>query len=79
IFKDLGFDTLKDIEPVSTLGISPLVLVTNVATPARDLKELLALARAKRGELTYGSMGNGTAVHLTGVMLATEGNVELKH
>lgn len=79
IFKDLGFDTLKDIEPISTLASSPLVLVSNPALPARDIKELLALAKAKKGELTYGSMGNGTVVHLTGVLLAMEGHVELKH
>lgn len=79
IFKDLGFDTLKDIEPISTLGSSPLVLVTNAGVPARDLKELLALAKAKSGQLTYGSMGNGTVVHLTGVMLNMEGNVDIQH
>jgi tripartite-type tricarboxylate transporter receptor subunit TctC len=79
VFKDLGFDTLKDIEPITTLASSPLVLVSNPALPAKDVKELLTLARSKKGELTYGSMGNGTVVHLTGVMLALEGNVELKH
>lgn len=79
IFKDLGFDTLKDIEPITTLASSPLMLVANPQLPARDVKELLQLARAKKGEVTYGSMGNGTVVHLTGVMLAKEGGVELKH
>jgi tripartite-type tricarboxylate transporter receptor subunit TctC len=79
VFKDLGFDTLKDIEPITTLGSTALVLVVNPALPVKDLKELLELARAKKGEVTYGSMGNGTAVHLTGVMLAMEGNVDLKH
>ena len=79
IFKDLGFDTLKDIEPITTLASSPLVLVASPTLPVKDVKELLELARAKKGELTYGSMGNGTAVHLTGVMLAQEGRVELMH
>ena len=79
VFKDLGFDTLKDIEPVTTLVSSPAVLVANPALPAKDIKELLQLARSRKGELTYGSMGNGTTVHLTGVLLALEGNVELTH
>lgn len=79
VFKDLGFDTLKDVEPITTLASSPLVLVANPALPAKDVRELLQLARSKRGDLTYGSMGNGTVVHLTGVLLAMEGNVELKH
>ena len=79
VFKDLGFDTLKDIEPVTTLVSSPAVLVANPALPAKDIKELLQLARSRKGELTYGSMGNGTTVHLTGVLLALEGNVDLTH
>lgn len=79
IFKDLGFDTLKDVEPITVLGSSPLVLVVNAALPAKDLKELLALAKSKNGQLTFGSMGNGTVVHLTGVMLNMEGNVDIKH
>jgi hypothetical protein len=79
IFKDLGFDTLKDIEPVSRVGSSPLVLVTNAALPAKDLREVLGIARTKSRELTFGSMGNGTVVHLTGVLLNLEGNVDIKH
>ena len=79
VFKDLGFDTLKDIEAVTTLASSPALLVANPALPAKDINELLQLARSRKGELTYGSMGNGTTVHLTGVLLAMEGNVELTH
>ena len=79
VFKDLGFDTLKDIEAVTTLASSPALLVANPALPAKDINELLQLARSRKGELTYGSMGNGTTVHLTGVLLALEGNVELTH
>lgn len=79
VFKELGFDTLKDIEPVTTLASSPLMLVATPQLPAKDVRELLQFAKAKKGEVTYGSMGNGTVVHLTGVMLAKEGNVDLKH
>ena len=79
VYKDLGYDTLKDIEPITTLASSPLVLVANPALPAKDIKELMQLAKARKGELNYGSMGNGTAPHLTGVLLALEGNVDLKH
>lgn len=79
VFKDLGFDSLKDIQPITTLGSSPLVLVASPNLPAKDLQELLALAKSRKGEMTYGSMGNGTVVHLTGVMLAEEGRADLKH
>jgi tripartite-type tricarboxylate transporter receptor subunit TctC len=79
VYKDLGFDSLKDIHPIGTIGSTPLVLAVNPNVPARDLKELLALARAKPGTLTYGSAGNGTVLHLAGVLLTSEGNVDIKH
>ena len=79
VYKDIPYDTLKDIQPIVTLGSTPLVLVTNPNVPAKDLKELLALARAKPGSLTYGSAGNGTVLHLAGVLLTSEGKVDIKH
>ena len=77
--KDLPYDSLKDIAPISIIGNTPLVLVTNATFPAKDLQELLALAKAKPGTLTYGSAGAGSVVHLAGVLLASEGNVDIKH
>ena len=79
IYKDIPFDSMKDIQPISTIGSTPLVLVTNPSLPAKDLKELLALARSKPGALTYGSAGNGTVLHLAGVLLTSEGKVDIKH
>jgi tripartite-type tricarboxylate transporter receptor subunit TctC len=79
IYKDLPFDSIKDIQPISTIGSTPLVLVTNPQVPAKDLKSLLALARSKPGSLTYGSAGNGTVLHLAGVLLTSEGQVDIKH
>ena len=79
VYKDIPFDSIKDIQPISTIGSTPLVLVTNPAVPAKDLKELLALARSKSGVMTYGSAGNGTVLHLAGVLLTSEGQVDVKH
>ena len=79
IYKDLPYDSLKDIQPIGTIGSTPLVLVTNPAVPAKDLKELLALAKGKPGNMTYGSAGNGTVLHLAGVLLTSEGQVDIKH
>ncbi|MCE9661025.1 MAG: tripartite tricarboxylate transporter substrate binding protein [Burkholderiales bacterium] len=79
IRKDLPYDSLKDITPISIIGNTPLVLVTNPAFPAKDLPELLALAKAKPGGLTYGSAGAGTVLHLAGVLLVSEGNVDIRH
>lgn len=79
VYKEMPFDSIKDISPITTLGNTPLVLVTNPNVPAKDLKELLALARAKPGTLTYGSAGNGTVLHLAGVLLTSEGKVDIRH
>ena len=79
IFKNMPYDSLSDIGPISTIGSTPLVLVTNPNVPYKDLKELLATARSKPGELTYGSAGNGTVLHLAGVLLTSEGKVDIKH
>ena len=79
VYKDMPFDSIKDIGPITTLGSTPLVLVTNPNVPAKDLRALLALSKAKPGLLTYGSAGNGTVLHLAGVLLTSEGKVDIKH
>ena len=79
IYKDLPYDSIKDILPIVTIGSTPLVLLTNPNVPAKDLQELLALARAKPGSMTYGSAGNGTVLHLAGVLLTSEAKVDIKH
>ena len=79
VYKEMPFDSIKDILPISNIGSTPLVLATNPNVPARDLKELLALARSKSGGLTYGSAGNGTVLHLAGVLLTSEGQADIRH
>ncbi|MFO1082911.1 MAG: tripartite tricarboxylate transporter substrate binding protein [Reyranellaceae bacterium] len=79
IYKDMPFDSLKDIQPIGIIGSTPLVLVTNPALPVRTLKDILALARSTPGKLTYGSAGNGTVLHLAGVLLTSEGKVDIMH
>ena len=59
LFKSLPFDIRKDLEPVALIAIGPSVLVVHLALPATNVKELVALARAKPGQLTYGSGGIG--------------------
>ena len=77
--RDLPYDSLKDIAPITIVGNTPLVLVTNAAFPAKDLQELLAMAKAKPGKLTYASPGVGSVPHLSGVLLTSEGNVDIRH
>ena len=64
LFKTLPYDSLKDLTPITYAGVTPhTVLVTN-DLPAKNLKELLDLAKAKPGTINYGSVGNGTSFHL---------------
>lgn len=79
IMKTVPFDTLKDITPISVIGSVPLVLVAHPDYPANSAKELIAMAKEKPGELDYGSAGNGTAIHLAGVLLTSEAGIDLRH
>jgi len=77
--KTLPYDTLKDLVPLVQLASSPNVLVVNPAVPARSVAELIALAKAKPGAITYASGGAGAATHLAGELLASMGGVTMTH
>ncbi len=79
VYKKLPYDFQKDFAPISTVAMVPNVLVVNAATPARDLAELVALAKAQPGKATYGSNGNGTAQHLIGTQFQNLTGTELIH
>ena len=64
IFDKLPFDTNKDFKPISLLAKVPSLYVVNADVPAKNLKEFIALAKARPGQLNYGSAGNGSAGHL---------------
>ena len=72
-------DFVRDFAPVALCATSPLVLVVNPSLPVRSVKELLALARTRPGELNYGSGGLGTTPHLAGELLATLARLKLVH
>ena len=74
-----GYDTLRDLAPVSQSVTVTSILVTHPSVPAKTVKELLALARAKPGSLNYGSSGNGTITHLAGELLKYMGKVSITH
>ena len=79
VIKAIPFDSVKDVSVVTVLGTTPLVLVAHPSVAARDVRELLALAKASPGKLNYGSSGNGTVLHLAGVLLVNEAGVNLRH
>jgi len=79
LFAKLPYDTLKDLAPVSMIGRQPNIVVVHPALPVKSVRELLALVRAKPGQLTYGSGGIGTASHLATEMLELMTRTDMVH
>ena len=79
VYKKLPYDFQKDLAPVTTVALVPNVLVVNPNVPAKNVKELLALAKADPDKLTYGSNGNGTGQHLIGSQFESMGGVKILH
>ena len=80
IYKSLPYDTLKDFTPISVIGGSPFVIVVHPSVPAKDVREFAALAKAKPGQLNYGSSGNGTILHLAAEAFKSDaGGLDIKH
>jgi tripartite-type tricarboxylate transporter receptor subunit TctC len=75
----LSYDTKKDFAPVSLLATTPLVLVVHPSVPANTAQELVALAKAKPGEITFASAGLGTAIHLAGEQFRQVAGVDINH
>jgi tripartite-type tricarboxylate transporter receptor subunit TctC len=79
LYKKLSYDPLKDLVPVSQIATLPFVLVVHPSVPARNLKELIGLAKATPKGLTYGSSGVGGGAHLAGEMLKNMAKVNIVH
>jgi tripartite-type tricarboxylate transporter receptor subunit TctC len=77
--KDLPYDWLRDLAPVSLVTRFAPVLIVNPALPARDLKELVALAKASPGKYSYGSSGAGTAIHLASELFKATAGIDIVH
>ena len=78
-YKDLSYDSIKDFAPIGLIGKSPLALTVHVSVPARTVAELVTLARANPGTLTYGSIGVGSASHLAGELFKVRAGVDMVH
>lgn len=77
--KKLPYDTGRDLVPLINLALSPNVLVVHPAVPAQNVAALLAMAKAKPGEVIYASGGAGSTTHLAGELLASMGGVKMTH
>src|SRR4051794_28234133 len=72
LYEKLPFDSLKDFYPVATIAVTPFILIVGPKAQPKSLQELVSIARASPGKLSYGSAGNGSVNHLLGEMLKTQ-------
>ncbi len=79
LYRSMPYDNVKDFEPVGLIATATIVLVTHPTVPAKSVKELIAAAKAKPGDLTFGSPGNGTPQHLAGELFNTMASVKTTH
>ena len=75
----ISHDASRDLAPVVFVGTGPMVLLGKPDLPAKDVPELLQLARSKPGMLSYGSAGNGTPMHVAGELLKMRANISMTH
>lgn len=75
----LSYDTVRDFAPITRLAFVPNVLVIHPTVPAKNVKELIALARSKPGSLNYSSSGSGTPAHLSGELFKSLAGTDILH
>ena len=79
LYKSLPYDPVKSFTPLAQMAIVPLVLAVHPSLPARNIREFVALAKARPGELVYASPGSGSPTHLAMELLKTVAGVDLVH
>jgi len=79
LYKKLPYDPLRDFAPITQLDTVANILVVNPSMPANSLKELIALAKSKPGQLTYASPGSGSAPHIATELLKSMAGIDMVH
>ena len=79
LHRNLPYDPLRDFAPITLLAKVPQVLVVNPALPVNSVKELIALAKSRPGEITYGSAGSGSATHLATELFKSIAGINIVH
>jgi tripartite-type tricarboxylate transporter receptor subunit TctC len=79
LYKKLPFDSIKDFTPLSLAGSSPMVLALHPSLPVKNVRDLIALARARPEQLTYVSAGVGASGHLAGALFEAMTNTKMVH
>ncbi len=79
VYSKLGYDPIRDLAPIAMFASIPYVFVVNPSVPANNVKELIALAKAKPGQLNFASSGNGGSPHLCGELFKTMAGIDIVH
>jgi tripartite-type tricarboxylate transporter receptor subunit TctC len=79
LYAKLPYDVVRDFAPISTLGLTPQTLVTNPASAFKSVKEFVAAAKEKPGQINYASLGNGSTSHLTMEMFRSAASIQINH
>jgi tripartite-type tricarboxylate transporter receptor subunit TctC len=79
LYRNLGYDPVRSFAPLGTISLSPFILVVNPRTRAASVRDLIALAKARPGELNYGSSGNGASPHLAAEMFMRAAGIRMVH
>ncbi len=79
VYKKLPYDAIRDFSPIILIASTPYVLTAHPSLPVKTVKELVALAKKRPGDLNYGSAGNGSTHHLSGELLNMMAGIKLVH
>lgn len=79
LFTKLPYDTVRDFQPVSVIGTVSHVILVNPSMPVKTVAELVKLAKARPGEITYSTPGNGTPLHLATELLKVAAGIDIRH
>jgi tripartite-type tricarboxylate transporter receptor subunit TctC len=79
LYKKVPYDPVRDFAPVTLAATAPNILIVNTALPAKSLAELIALAKAKPGALSYGTPGVGTSPHMAMELLKSMAGIDIQH
>ena len=79
LYSKVPYDFVKDLQPVTLLATLPFLLVAHPSLPAKNVQDLVQLARTRPGQLDYASSGNGTTAHLAGEMLKSMAKINIVH
>jgi tripartite-type tricarboxylate transporter receptor subunit TctC len=79
LYPKLSWDPIKDFVPITIVAVAPNILIVHPALPVKSVRDLIALARARPGELSFGSGGSGSTAHLSGELFRMMANIRVVH